>query len=231
MKRIINTLAAKWPEYLIEAIVIVLSILGAFWLDSWKETTSKLESRKSYLESLSKNLLADSSQIQLVIENNARLMSRLDSALLMTKGKIDFNSTSFNKHISSLIYTVDYRQNRMTFDNLVNSGKIELLNDIHLVEMLYGYYNPNKSVHRFSESILHYSRNIYGPLYIKIGIVNPKDNAVLEKDVGRDLLTNKELINCLENKSWQCSEHMRLLKEQELTEVQLLLKAIKNSQS
>lgn len=59
MKRLINTLKERWPEYILEIIVITIGILGAFALNNWNENR-----KKSFL---TKEILT---QIRLDIEDN-----------------------------------------------------------------------------------------------------------------------------------------------------------------
>ena len=84
MKRILQTLSQKWPEYLIESIVIVASILGAYALDSWNEQRQREEKLQALFEKVKDDLAFDLSRLGGFSQNNVGVYFEADSILNRT---------------------------------------------------------------------------------------------------------------------------------------------------
>ncbi|QSE98857.1 hypothetical protein [Fulvivirga lutea] len=52
MKRLLTTLSQKWPEYLLEILVLIIGIYGAFALENWNEQRKENELEERILLSL-----------------------------------------------------------------------------------------------------------------------------------------------------------------------------------
>ena len=60
---LLDTLIKKWPEYLLEIIVLIVGIYGAFALENWNEDRKSAEAAKAIVQNL--NLEFKQNQIEL----------------------------------------------------------------------------------------------------------------------------------------------------------------------
>lgn len=59
LKRILQTLSEKWPEFLLEILVIMVGILGAYALNDWSHRRDKAETEYQILSEIKSNLELD----------------------------------------------------------------------------------------------------------------------------------------------------------------------------
>lgn len=101
MKAIFETLRKKWIAYLLEIIVITISILGAFALESWRENLEKARIEKNFTERLARDLLLDKENLIRIIsvqeQKSEQINILIDQIVLINKSnkkKLDSLFTS-----------------------------------------------------------------------------------------------------------------------------------------
>lgn len=81
MKRILSTLSQKWPEYLLEMIVITAGILGAFTLSNWSENRKSKEFEQEILAQVLANLTRDQQTLETIEASFNKAISSSDKIL------------------------------------------------------------------------------------------------------------------------------------------------------
>lgn len=139
MKRILSTLSQKWSEYLLEVLVLIIGIYGAFALDNWNEARKEKISEKAYYLKLLDDLELDRINIQnrykeaqLKIETSKRLLLDLNNG---DKDK----PYLINTYIKAL-RTNAFIPSKSAITDLTSSGNLNLLKNDSLKIQIIRYY-------------------------------------------------------------------------------------------
>ena len=126
MKRILSTLSQKWPEYLLEILVIIIGIYGAFVLDNWNERRlEKLEGRE-ILRNIKGDIGNTINEFQKL--NKIRTDVVQSSELLLAIEEFEnLNSKKLNSLIGLTFYRPTFNNTLGSINLIFNSGKINLI--------------------------------------------------------------------------------------------------------
>lgn len=137
MKTILETLKKKWAEYLLEIIVIMIGIIGAYGLNNWNETRKNKLRTKSHLEELKAELLYDLSRLENVtIEFDIRDEAGLyvNEFLSGTLLHVDTMKLKYSYLIAGHLAHFGFTD--VAYNNLINSGNIGDIENDSLKRML-----------------------------------------------------------------------------------------------
>lgn len=123
MKRILSTLSQKWPEYLLEILVITIGILGAFILNNWNERRQQGSSAEVNLSILKQNLVDDRNQILSLLNNVNSTLASADSLLSQFKMLIPIDERT-TYHINRLILEYNFSPNTNGLKILNSKGEL-----------------------------------------------------------------------------------------------------------
>ena len=105
MKKILETLKLKWAEYLLETIVIVIGILGAFALNNWNEDKNDLKKEYILLQQLKADFETNQQLIEEGLEEQNYFTIILQLTLNHTGPEVEMPEPEVLDSIDNLDYT------------------------------------------------------------------------------------------------------------------------------
>lgn len=156
MKKVFTILKEKWPEYLLEILVLIIGIYGAFALENWRENRKNRNQLLTNISSMVKDIQSDTSLIKeinhvldLQIESGNKILPILESGRPITDS-LDF-ILSFNHFTENPIIT----NRNTTWQFLNSSGVVTEIEDSKLINLLQEYYrHRDEIVENFNQSAI-----------------------------------------------------------------------------
>ncbi|MEM0939005.1 MAG: hypothetical protein AAF600_16210 [Bacteroidota bacterium] len=139
MKRIFQILSQKWPEYLLEILVITIGILGAFILNNWNEQRKVDAATKDGLLNVLEDLRQDSVQFHFHVDNSNRIGRNLKKTIqnILANQSDDSLEYYYKRTHGYLVAVVHYS----AFQSMNEQGLIPNISDHKLRLELMRYFN------------------------------------------------------------------------------------------
>lgn len=145
----------NWKYFLSEIFIVTIGILLAFELQNWKERSKQNILFQSHLRDLKSNLMQDEEQIKIQID----MLNSIDSSLLeLTQLLYSSESVTLNREQMFKIHTLNNWYflilRRTAYQDLYNSGRLNLLQDSLLKANLATYYEYGELVSTIDKRVV-----------------------------------------------------------------------------
>ena len=163
MKRILSTLAQKWPEYLLEILVLIIGIYGAFALENWNEDNRIKKRTEKLLYALKEEHLENSQQLIRGIAMH-ELVEKTSYELIRL---IHLNEEAPDDTLRSLIgktsWVFTFDPINSTLNSAITSGEIHFIEDELLKKELLSWIDQSKDAQEEEIIGLEYFYNVMYP--------------------------------------------------------------------
>jgi hypothetical protein len=139
-------LRTQWPKYLVDVLVIILSITISFMFDSFKEESGRKSSEQAYLKALHGDITSDILELKKVIASTENVVAKANWLVNLPDDANAINRDELAAAIKQVVERPNFNSKDATFSDLTSSGNMLLVEDMNLKAALFEYY-------RFYESI------------------------------------------------------------------------------
>lgn len=141
MKRILITLSEKWPEYILEILVITFGILGAFALNNWNEDRNARIETVKFLEDLRAEFERNQEELTASIFYHQAQAKSATEILTWFEPGFPLEDSIVRRTILQTLQSWKYEPSRAIINSIVSSGKINLIEHDSLVYELNVWLN------------------------------------------------------------------------------------------
>lgn len=139
MKRILTTLSQKWPEYLLEILVITVGILGAFALNNWNENQKTKDKEIRMLTEIAQGLIADISDVQTNLAYHKEALQSQNSVIEWMDSGTPYDR-SLDVHFSKSLRQTVFISNQGSYETLKSIGS-DLISNASLRKAMVDYFD------------------------------------------------------------------------------------------
>ncbi len=178
----------NWKDHLVNLVVVILGISIAFYLEGWREDRQNLKLEIKYLNDLSVDLAYDEAMLDTLLMVDSINMKKMKAIL---DHSANGTRMEFDGVFLDLVYYVPFTPKTVTYQTIVNSGKLEVISAYEVQNSIVFLYNQlYGGIGKWDGYISDHIDNYVKPYTI--------DGIRIESDkISATLLRNKSYINAI----------------------------------
>lgn len=197
-KKIGALVAQRWPEYLLEIIVVIIGITISFALNNFQEETSNNRLEHTYLRGMYEDIESDINELDKIIKQTKIVLESGRELIEQSNAeKISLKKKELIHLVRLLIDRPNFVSKNNTFSSLKSTSNFQLIQDLELKNLLFDYDQKYQALKTVEMAELLAMVNITGPYVIKyIPLTDSiRSEKWLETLQVEDVLENIEFIN------------------------------------
>lgn len=167
IRKLANLIRERWPEYVIEIVVIIFSISISFALDEWKESQRKQELEQLYLKELARDMETDMRQLSEIITETKQIVQTVDRLTKRSQSRTQPNYDQFIKDVRFIFKRPRFVAQDATFSDLKSTGNLQTMRSFPLKNALFDYYKHYESIGLVESAELESTNTLVGPYLLK----------------------------------------------------------------
>jgi hypothetical protein len=139
MKRILSILKDKWPEYILEILVLIIGIYGAFELSNYGETRTRKNTELEILKSCKTELVADLAEIKWNMEELQKSQKAFEVILQVLENDGSYHD-SLSSHFNYTLLPMHFVHSTSSFETAKSRG-LDIISNTDLRIKLISLYD------------------------------------------------------------------------------------------
>lgn len=149
--------ATRWRWAAAEVALVFVGVLLALWVENWSQERHEVDLRDAYLAGLIRDVEADIRWVDGAIGSTRnRISAPLERAVdvFVAQQLPDADTLGFIRDMQMASYITLPSSSDGTFQDMVGSGNLRLLDDMELRARLFGYYSYVDWLDRYHDAFL-----------------------------------------------------------------------------
>lgn len=131
----------NWTYYIIELAVVFIGVTAGFILNNWREDSAENKMEHKYIESFYHEVLSDDSNLDsLILHSQLTIDKLLDIVKKTEVVNKPLTEELAQEIVMQIMYIEWLSPSNDTYEDIINSGNLNLISDYNLKEKISSYY-------------------------------------------------------------------------------------------